>query len=278
MSSQLKSPFPGMDPFLEVNPRWQEFHGWFIRELARLNSHQARDVGCRIGVERNIYRREPSGEMMLVGEPDALVGPDLSIASWDRKEPTVNAVALAEPRAVHRVVLDPDQMQLYKQDFLVVRELGSFTRILAVLELLSFANKLGSYLPRYREKRLSLLGSQAHFMEIDFLRIGDNPSRQMFPELTPTPYFILVARKTDDGRQEEGYPVQLQDRLPIIGLPLGPGRADLPLDLGAAFESAFDLCTQTALIDYRNEPIPEPRLTAEDAAWVKRTLEAKISP
>lgn len=269
MSSQLKSPFPGMDPFLEVNPLWQEFHGWFIRELARLNSRQARDVGCQIAVERNVYRREPSGEMVLIGEPGALVGPDLSVAGWDHSAFEGNAVATAELKAIHRVQLDPDQMEIYKQDYLVVRELGSFTRILAVVELLSFANKLGSYLPRYREKRMRMLGSLAHFMEIDFLRAGDNRSRQMFPELTPSPYFIIVARKTDQGREEAGYPIHLQDRLPIVGLPLGPGRPDLPLDLAAAFESAFDLCTQTARIDYRNEAVPEPPLTVEDAMWVK---------
>ncbi|TVS20172.1 MAG: hypothetical protein EA424_05340 [Planctomycetaceae bacterium] len=30
--SMVSSPFPGMDPFLEINPRWEVFHGWFIRE------------------------------------------------------------------------------------------------------------------------------------------------------------------------------------------------------------------------------------------------------
>jgi len=32
----MQSPFPGMDPFLELPLRWPVFHGWFIRELARL--------------------------------------------------------------------------------------------------------------------------------------------------------------------------------------------------------------------------------------------------
>src|SRR5439155_5690171 len=124
---------------------------------------------------------------------------------------------------------------------LVVRELGQFPRVLAVVELLSPANKSGSYVPRYREKRLRFLTSRAHFMEIDFLRGGDNPSRQLFPELPATPYFILVARKTALGRNEEGYPLRLQDPLPVVALPIGPPRPDLPLDLAAAFRAAFDL-------------------------------------
>jgi hypothetical protein len=68
--------------------------------------------------------------------------------------------------------------------------------------------------------------------------VSRNPSRDLFPELPRTAYFIFVARKTGLGRNEEGYPLRLQDPLSAIGLPLGPGRPDLPLDLAAAFQSA----------------------------------------
>jgi hypothetical protein len=261
-----------MDPFLEINPRWQAFHGWFIRELARLNSDQALEVGCWIDVERSIYQREPNGQLVLIGEPDALVGPDLSVSRWENQPYHAASTALIEPIAVHEVVLDPAQMEIYKQDYLVVREMGEINRILAVVELLSFANKEGCYVPRYREKRMRLLTSHSHFMEIDLLRAGENPSRQLFPEVSVTPYFIFIARKTGCGRNEEGYPIRLQDRLPVIGLPLGPGRADLPLDLAAAFESALHLSTRPRLIDYRPEALPQPPLTREDAAWVQALL------
>ncbi|MDB5386845.1 MAG: hypothetical protein JWM11_2491 [Planctomycetaceae bacterium] len=273
MNSQLKSPFPGMNPFLEMNPRWQEFHGWFIRELARLNSSKAREAGCLLGVERSIYQREPDGQLVLVGELDAFAGPDLSFLQGERPIQPGNATALVEPKAVHEVTLDPSQMELYKQDYLVVRQAGRFTRILAVLELLSFANKEGSYAPKYREKRMRLLTSQAHFMEIDFLRGGENPSRLMFPELQSTPYFIFVARKTGCGRNEEGYPIRLQERLPVIGLPIGLGRPDLPLDLAAAFESAVSLCIEMAEIRYQDEPVPDPPLSTEDADWIKSQID-----
>ncbi len=35
-------------------------------------------------------------------------------------------VALAEPRAIHEVVLDPDEMETHKQQYLVVRESGEW--------------------------------------------------------------------------------------------------------------------------------------------------------
>lgn len=270
------SPFPGMDPFLEINPRWQVFHGWFIREVARQSVGRARELGCEVDVERSVYGREPTGELVLIGEPDLVAQHDAS----GHPEPagSQTAVALAEPRAIHEIVLDPDEMETYKQEYMVVRESGEWARVLAVVELLSFANKEGSYVPKYHEKRSRFLSSIAHFMEIDFLRTGENPSRDLFPELPGSPYFIFVARKTGMGRNEEGYPLRLQDPLPVVGLPLGSGRPDLPLDLAAAFRSAYDLSHRSAWQrSYGEEPVPGPLLDEEDRAWVAQVLGARLS-
>lgn len=273
----MVSPFPGMDPYLEVNPRWEAFHGWFVRKLAEQTMPRAREVDCWIDVERTVYQRTPSGEIILVGKPDDAIGVEAVPMSGNGQtgnghRRNSGGIALAEPRVVHEVVLDPETMERVKQDYLVVRELGKFNRILAVVELLSPANKSGNYVPRYREKRRRFLESGAHFMEIDFLRGGENPSRDLFPELAPTPYFIFVARKTPMGRKEEGYPLRLQEPLPLIGLPIGPPRPDLPLDLAAAFQAAHELSVRPGSIDYRQEEVPLPHLDEEDAAWVRRMV------
>ncbi len=266
------SPFPGMDPFLEVNPRWELFHAWFIRKLAEQTLPKAQAMNCWIDVERSVYQREASGELILFGEPDQLVGAYVAELPGHGAATQQGGVALAEPRAIHEVVLDPGALERVKQDYLVVRELGPLARVLAVVELLSPANKEGSYVPRYREKRKRFLTSRAHFMEIDFLREGDNPSRQLFPELPPTPYFIFVARKTGLGRNEEGYPLRLQDPLPVIGLPVGPPRPDLPLDLAAAFAAAYDLSIHPGGINYQEEAPLGPPLDQADAVWLRQVL------
>jgi hypothetical protein len=67
-----------MDPFLEVNPRWEGFQAWFVRELARQALPKAQELGCWIDVERTVYQREPNGEVVLIGEPDKAVGVDAS--------------------------------------------------------------------------------------------------------------------------------------------------------------------------------------------------------
>jgi hypothetical protein len=61
-----------MDPFLEINPRWEVFHGWFIRKLAEQSTGRARELGCEVDVERSVYGREPTGELVLIGELDLL--------------------------------------------------------------------------------------------------------------------------------------------------------------------------------------------------------------
>ncbi|MBI4607000.1 MAG: DUF4058 family protein [Planctomycetes bacterium] len=267
----MPSPFPGMDPYLEESPWWELFHDWFVRELARLSLPRASELGCWIDVERSVYLREPSGEILLIGEPDQVVGVSAAGEAREGGSGSRGATALAVPRAVHEVVVDPEQPDRVKQDYLVVREAGDLRRVLAVVEVLSPANKEGSYMPRYRLKRKRLLESRSHFMEIDLLRSGENPSRRLFPELPATPYFVFVARKTGLGRNEEGYPVRLQDPLPVVGLPLGPPRPDLPLDLTAALRSAYDLSMPGGRLRY-DRPPPGPALAIEDAAWVRQVL------
>ena len=261
--------------YLEDQPQWELLHPWFIRKLAEQVMPLAREMGFYVDVERSIYQMEPSGDLVLLGAPDFLTGPEDDFFSPD-PDPVASggsAVAIAEPKAVHEIVLDPDDLNTYWQDFIVIRKKGRFDRVLAVIELLSPSNKSGSYAPRYREKRRRLLSSQAHFMEIDFLRDGKNLSRELFPEVAPTPYFVFLARKTGNGRKEECYPIRLQDRLPIMGLPLVRGRPELPLDLAAAFESAYDLSMHRGSVKYRTDPVPAPELSSEDAEWVRSIVE-----
>ena len=205
------SPFPGMDPFLERNPQWEVFHGWFIRELARLSSNLAREQGCIVDVERSVYGRDTTGELVLLREQTT-------------RDTTGGGVAqaLAAPQAIHEVMLEEDELGRHKQEYIVVRSQEAWMPVLAVVELLSFANKQGTYAAKYQEKRARYLASATNFMEIDFLRAGKNPSRKLFPELATTAYFIYVARKTGYTRLDEGYPLALHEPLPKIGLPLGP--------------------------------------------------------
>ena len=167
----MPSPLPGMDPWVEQH--WESFHGWFIRKLAEQMLPKARALGCWIDVERSVYQKDHSGGVFLLGAPDDTVwlkydGPN----EWDSGGGTALQVAVAEPKAIHEIVLNDVDSERMKQDYLVVREMGRRRPVLAMIELLSPANKSGSYAPKYQEKRLKMLSVSAHFMEIDFLRSG----------------------------------------------------------------------------------------------------------
>ena len=264
----MPSPFPGMDPFLEKSWRWELFHAKFLNELARFATPAAQERGCWIDVERDVFQVDPSGEIVLLGEPDQVVS---ARDSDGAVEGGLATMTLAAPQAIHEIVLADEDLAAFRQSHLVVREDSDFPRVLAVVELLSPANKSGNYAAKYNDKRTRLLASTAHFMEIDWCRVGRNPLRDHFPELPPTPYFIFIARKTGIGRNEEAYPLRLQDPLPTVGLPVW-GRRDLPLDLATAFRSAYELSFGGGRIRYGRESVPEPPLSAEDAKWVEALL------
>lgn len=273
------SPFPGMDPFLEENPDWADFHNWFIRELVRLHRSVAEEMGVWLGAEWTIYEVDPSGEIsMLLGSRDLWAGldPELNFqidpSRANGHESAGSGVALAAPKAIREVVLDRDEAKQVREDYLVVRTNDEQQRLIAVVELLSVGNKRGNYMTKYREKRAKWLTGPCHFMEIDLLRGGSNLSREMIPELEPAPYFIFVARKTGLGRMEEGYPLQLQDKLPVIGLPTTPSIGDLPLDLAAAFRSAYDLTSPPRGFKYNLDRLPPPDLTPADLEWTRQLL------
>jgi hypothetical protein len=194
-------------------------------------------------------------------------------SSWNRGHGST-ALALAQPDAIHEVSFASPEEETYKQEYIVVRE-EDLGPVLAVVEFLSFANKSGSYRTRYLEKRSKYLASGTYFMEIDFLRAGENSSRALFSELPQTAYFVYVAREFGWGRHDEGYPIRLQDPLPRIGLPLGATRLDLPMDLATAFRSAYQLSYRRNWFNYASEKIPEPAMSESDIEWVKETISSQ---
>lgn len=66
-------------------------------------------------------------------------------------------------------------------------------------------------------------------------------------------------------------PVQLQDTLPNLPIPLRAPDADVVLDLGAALRAVYDEAGYDLSIDYQKDP-PPPALTPHDAQWVAQQI------
>ena len=65
----------------------------------------------------------------------------------------------------------------------------------------------------------------------------------------------------------------MEERLPAIGIPLLPGDADVPLDLQAAFDRAYDAGPYGREIDYSRNRV-KPRLRPDQVEWAARLIRA----
>lgn len=252
----MPSPFPGMDPYLEQNDTWEDFH---LRFIAHAGDMLAGDVGDNylVKIEARIYVRQLSEEERhFTGRADAAVTEAAGAA-------TQRAGGTALLSAPIDLVLPETEMQ--REPYLEVRDRRD-RRVVTVLELLSPANKTpGADREAYLAKRRTLLRSMTHLVEIDLRRGGTRPQ---FPALPSCDYYALVSRYQD--RPHVGlWPIGLRERLPPIPVPLTPPDADVVLDLQALLQRVYDAAGYGKYI-YAEKP--QPPLAAADDAWASALL------
>ena len=251
----MPSPFPGMNPYLEQDSLWQDFHLAFLPALReRLVPQVAPNY--IVLLEEHLYVHD------LPPEPRRLVGrADVAVAQPPGASLGGPALGLLE--APTRVELLAEDVE--RAPYLEIRDRQS-RELVTVVELLSPSNKRpGSDRDQYLSKRREILASPAHLVEIDLLRgwlpmpVEDRP---------PGDYSVLVSRA---GRRPvaEFWPIRLRDRLPIVPIPLKAPDPDGRVDLQAILHQAYD---RPAYEDFIYEGTPEPPLSAEDAEWAARFL------
>ncbi len=69
------------------------------------------------------------------------------------------------------------------------------------------------------------------------------------------------------------WPIRLEQRLPILSIPLRVGDSRARLNLQELFDLAYDRAAYDIQIDYRNDPVPP--LDPEQAQWADARLRAK---
>jgi hypothetical protein len=139
-----------------------------------------------------------------------------------------------------------------------------------VIEILSPSNKRLSHDDgqEYQRKRRELLRSSVHLIEIDLLRAGQ---RMPLEEPVPAaPYYIMLSR-AECRPPVHVWPIQLQDPLPRVPVPMLERDPDAFLELGAAVASVYERGAYEREVDYR-EPPPPPPLSEADAAWADALL------
>jgi hypothetical protein len=255
----MPNPFPGMDPFIE-DQCWSDFHSRYITALGDALNAKLRPKYVARTEERVYFERHGD-------DKEVYVVPDVFLAGRPERTGVVaaGAAALAEPE-----LFSLPMGNEVRETFLELRKLPGH-EVVALLEVLSPSNKRpGSDGQRlYLERRLALLESRIHLIEIDLLRGGDRlPTR---PPLPATDYCVMVS----PGRRRPHalvYRWLLRQPLPAVSIPLAPPDPDLPLDLNAVLAGMYDRAGYDYSLD-RSTAIAPP-LPAAEVAWVSEQLAA----
>ncbi|WP_035987570.1 DUF4058 family protein [Leptolyngbya sp. KIOST-1] len=177
----MPSPFPGMDPYLEQPGLWPEFHNRLLVAIADALGPQLR-LKYRVAIEKRVYQYAAAD--LQIGRPDAAVFRALPKQNVTTQR---HGQVLVEP-----VMVELPMPEEITERFLEIREVGT-GEVITTLELISPSNKRsGKGRQLYEEKRLKVLGSQTHLIEVDLIRaFGPLPLRGAG---VSSLYRILVSR------------------------------------------------------------------------------------
>jgi hypothetical protein len=176
----VPSPFPGMDPYLEHPTLWPGVHNGLIAALQLFLAPQLRPR-YYIAMEERLYITEPD-QRVFVGRPD------LAVVGHPEAETVLQPAPSASSVLTVQVPL-PDEV---RETYLEVRETGT-DDVVTVLEILSPTNKrLGRGRRLYEDKRMEVLASRTHLVEIDLVRAGE--PMPITGHGSASEYRILVSR------------------------------------------------------------------------------------
>ncbi len=255
----MESPFPGMDPFLEDADHWRGFHNLLAAEiLRRLNPLLVPKYYADIEVHEAL-------EDVVIGRTHHIY-PDVAVLERQPEVVSPQQVLTATATVaapITRAIEIPEQFKLR-----AVRIYETATNLLiTTIEILSPANKNGEGLREYQRKRSRLLRSDIHLVEIDLLRGGQRPGREIAEPPLETDYVVVVNRADQqDVRTSEIWPLAINETLPKIPIPLTPPDTDVILDLAVVFQQIYSDAYYGLRIDYTAE-IPAPKLRPKMATW-----------
>ena len=252
MAPRTRSPFPGMDPWLEHPAWWPNVHQSLIT--------YSRDALQRVVGDRYFVS---IGERVYVETADHSYYPDVSIVEQRRGRSAALAVDADTPVVV---IVEPVE---HREVFLEISDAVSGERIVTVIEVLSPANKRpGPGRDLYLHKQAEILASTTNLVEIDLLRDGDPTVAIPSHRRRETAYGVVVSRAADRLRRDL-YPIRLLDRLPRVAIPL-EGEDAAVLDLQAVLDETYEKGGFGRRIDYRRPPVPP--LSASDQARALQVL------
>ena len=260
----MKSPFPGMDPYLEKY--WHEVHHRLViytGDVLQANLPPPCGQGSSSGLS---WRRSPTIGGLSIRT---------FMSSSFRGHPFPAAASETTVHIEEEPVLITPQTEPLTEGYIEIVDAESGNRVITVIEFLSPTNKSPGWgREEYAKKQGEVIRSGANLVEIDLNRSGQRTFALEVPGIPVkcrTTYQICVWRSNPPGRFEV-YRAPLTRRLPSIRIPLRASDADVRLDL----QTLVDRCYANGRyddLDYRADP--NPPLDASDAAMADELLRAK---
>jgi Protein of unknown function (DUF4058) len=248
----MPSPFPGMNPYLEQDTVWHDFHERFCPVAAEMLTAQVRPHYI-VKIDEHVYIHEPPED------PRRLLGrADVGLA----ETPRAGAPNSPEAASDTSVAVRLPAVDFERQSFVEIRDRNG-RKLITVIELLSPSNKLpGPDREQYLAKRLQLIHSDVHVVELDLLRGGPRLPSEGLP---PCDYCVLISR-VQRRPEARVMTIHLRGPLPVVPIPLRE-EAQAHLDLKVVLDRIYDAAGYE---DYLYEGEPQPRLGPEDAAWARQ--------
>jgi hypothetical protein len=263
----MPSPFAGMDPFIEVCGRWEDFHPQLIGEIHRtLAAAVPQRYFVSLGVRSYVVLTDTEGKEFNPFVPD--VGVTSPAETRAERSPSAVAEAVEEEAVSMEAFIATE----FRETFIEIHEHDSDELLVTCLELLSPSNKRRGTegWNVYLRKRNALLLGSANLVELDLLRGG-----QRMPMMTPwpdSPYVLLVSREQRAPRCKV-WPAHYKKPLPAIPIPLSPPDADIRLDLQSLMTGIYARSRYDRRLDY-SRPL-QPALNEEESVWLAEQLRSR---
>ncbi|OQY47117.1 MAG: hypothetical protein B6242_05760 [Anaerolineaceae bacterium 4572_78] len=264
----MKTPFPGMDPYLEYPSLWKEIHHDLIGEIRHFLIPRLRPK-YRVAIEQMTYLSVMPPSNRGIGVPDVLVtspkptnGPTMPLSSF----PQIQEMHGGTLVKVKPIMAELPMPEIIKHKYLEVRHQESH-EVVTIIEILSPANKTNATgREKYNDKRFNILGSYTHLVEIDLLRIG----KPMTMSLAQKSDYRLIVSRAHKRPMAEIYLFGVRHAIPDLPIPLYPGDPEPVLPLNTILHDLYVAGGYDMVINYQKPPTPV--LSDEDEKWRQQLL------
>jgi hypothetical protein len=264
----MPSPFPGVDPYIEDQHFWQDFHQRFMTCWCdQLLQALPRQYDARLEetvrlVERSARRKRQDRQ------------PDIAVEHRvDRPRRNSGGLAVARKPTLQPVQVELPILKEYRQTRIRILHRPE-RELITVLELLSPDNKRGSGFDAYIEKRSQLhwQDPKVHLVELDLLLKGH---RLPMADPLPTGDFYAIVRRSEKRETADVFSWTVRDPLPVIPLPLRQPDADCLSDLAEVFRTTYERGCYEDNLDYQ-KPLKLP-LAPAALRWAAKLTKSRKS-